>query len=168
LPSRTLFEYGVFLRIRDSGKLDIKFNPDPEDIEHVVCQETRFSFPMGREEIEQLRGFLSQFGVSCEGRFGSLDDYFRAVGLGEWVRIAKRRKLYRREGVEFCVDDVDGLGRFVEIEVSDPAAADFYMSWATSQRLINLAVGYVELYLRKHDWETYLRGRYVMLEDRRE
>lgn len=166
VPSGSLFEFGVFLRIRDSANLDVKFNPDTDDFEHVACEETRFFLPIQAGELSQLRAFLSQFGVVKEGSFLSLEEFFEAVDLKPWVRIVKHRKIYRRPGAEFCVDDVEGLGTFVEIESADAATANYYTKWANSQGLVNLPVGYVELFLRKHDWETYKRGRYQLPEDR--
>lgn len=166
--SRKLFKAGVFLRVRDSKALDIKFNPDLENLEHLTCKETRFNIPVDRTGIEQLSSFLSQFGLTRAAEAETLPDFFGSVGLDEWVRIKKNRSVYKGAGVEFCVDEVEGLGRFVEIEVTDPSAIEFYTSWAASLKLTNLPVGYVELYLRRHDWHTYLQGRYILPQDRSE
>jgi len=55
-----------------------------------------------------------------------------AVGLGELLAAAlgveavvtKRREIYFLDNVKFHIDDVDGLGRFVEIEAQGDAEAD--------------------------------------------
>ncbi len=58
--------------------------------------------------------------------------------LGKWVVVAKRRKIFFIGNVKFHIDNVEGLGSFVEIEACDNSGAkteaelreqcDFYQS----------------------------------------
>ncbi|MCG7844227.1 MAG: class IV adenylate cyclase, partial [Methanomassiliicoccales archaeon] len=38
------------------------------------------------------------------------------VGFQPFLRVVKRHTVYSHEGVEFCLDRVEGLGDFVELE----------------------------------------------------
>ena len=49
------------------------------------------------------------------------------AGLGSWARVEKTRKVYRYQNVKINLDDVKGLGRFIEFEAAaegDPESAD--------------------------------------------
>jgi adenylate cyclase class 2 len=38
------------------------------------------------------------------------------VGFNPYLRVAKHRIVYSYQGIEFCLDRVEGLGEFVELE----------------------------------------------------
>jgi len=40
------------------------------------------------------------------------------AGLGSWARVEKTRKVYRYQNVKVNLDDVSGLGRFIEFEAA--------------------------------------------------
>ncbi len=50
------------------------------------------------------------------GDFDSLRNILLSLGFAESGIVEKNRLIYSTEGAEVCVDDVDGLGTFVEIE----------------------------------------------------
>lgn len=58
---------------------------------------------------------------SQEIEFG-VDDYekansfLKALGYNEWVRVNKRRRYSKYENANICIDEVERLGSFVEIE----------------------------------------------------
>jgi len=64
-----------------------------------------------------------------------------------------------------CLDEVDELGSFVEIEATDPQLAPQVMQQCHSLGLTNLEVGYVELFLRAKDFPLYKQGRYILSSD---
>ena len=165
VDTRALFMRGVFVRIRDELYLDVKYNSDDDDNRHLICEETRYQLPTRPTEIRELASFLAQFGLSSSGHPTTLDELFKQTGLARWVTLAKHRTTFTQPGVELCVDEVEDLGRFVEIEVSESELAERYVGWAAEKGLRHLPVGYVELYLRQHDYDTYARGRYTLPED---
>jgi homotetrameric cytidine deaminase len=78
------------------------------------------------------------------------------AALGTTVVVAKRRRLFVWEGVRIHLDDVDGLGSFVEFEAVLPGAGDLKTARAKVARLRSelgieddalVAVGYADLLL---------------------
>ena len=166
-PDHALYRKGVFIRVRDNEVLDIKYNPNTDDTRHLVCNETRFPFPMSAKNLHQLTGFLSGVGLAGEARdFENFESLANSFDISPWVEIQKDRTVYDLKDAEVCIDEVNGLGQYVEIEVIDPESNDKYVEWAAKNGLSHLAVGYVELYLRKHDFSTYMLGRYIFPDDR--
>ena len=47
----------------------------------------------------------------------SIDKILKGAGFREVVRVEKNRVVYDFDGAEVCVDDVHGLGKFIEIEI---------------------------------------------------
>ncbi len=161
-PGRDLFMHGIFLRIRDNRKLEIKFNPNLTDLQHAVCDEYVFAWPVTTDDELRIRQFLGAYiplGPSTSGN-PLLD-----LGIQPFVTIKKLRKTYKADGVTICVDDVEGLGLFVEIEAVDSRGALAVAKHCKMAGLNNLAVGYVELHLRKTDFELYMKGRYLLQTD---
>lgn len=44
-------------------------------------------------------------------------ELLKSLGYSEFIRIRKRRKIFRRDDVTVCLDDVESLGSFLEVEV---------------------------------------------------
>lgn len=168
-PQRELFKRGIFIRIRNKTIFDIKFNPNINDSSHLDCEETSFELPFSSAGVSSLRNFFGQVGIQDDGSAneGDAKTVLQSFGLSVFVTIAKRREVYTQPGVEFCVDEVTGLGKFIEIEAVDRELSNKYQQWASNEGIKPIPVGYVELYLRKHDNSTYMQGRYLLEEDRK-
>jgi homotetrameric cytidine deaminase len=78
------------------------------------------------------------------------------AALGTLVTVSKRRRLFLWEGVRIHLDDVDGLGSFVEFEAVLPDAGDLAAARSKVARLRReleiaddalVAVGYADLLL---------------------
>src|SRR5690348_9073920 len=78
------------------------------------------------------------------------------AALGKTVVVSKRRRLYLWEGVRIHLDEVDGLGSFIEFEAVLPDAGDLETARAKVARLRSelgipddalVAVGYADLVL---------------------
>jgi len=57
--------------------------------------------------------------VEIEVKIGDLEKMYRilrALGFYEVARVEKQREVYERGGVSIALDEVKGLGRFIEIE----------------------------------------------------
>jgi len=165
---RLLYKKGVFLRNRNNIVLEIKYNSNVNENAHFDCEETTFQLPLDEKSFNNLRLFLNQFFRTNE-KISSLefiDSVLKELHLENFVTIDKERETYRKEGVEFCIDSVLGLGNFIEIECTEQETSKQYITWTTKEGVKPIPVGYVELYLRKFDFDTYLTGRYLLEEDR--
>ncbi len=43
-----------------------------------------------------------------------------SLGFKELAKVIKRRRIFERRGVKVCVDSVEGLGHFLEVEADNP------------------------------------------------
>lgn len=55
-----------------------------------------------------------EFGVED---FDQCYDFLKTLGYHEWVRVNKKRVTTTLDGFHICIDEVERLGDFVEIEV---------------------------------------------------
>ncbi len=165
---KELYKLGIFTRIRDGKLIEIKFNPNMTDNSHLDCEETRFDLPLSQSSISTLKDFFGQLGIHNNGNINHEDgeSTLQSFELFKFVTITKKREVYTMPGVEFCVDIVKDLGTFIEIESVNQDLSKKYQEWANNEGLKLIPVGYVELYLRKHDFPTYMTGRYLLDEDR--
>jgi predicted adenylyl cyclase CyaB len=157
---RQLFAHGVFLRVRDGQVFEIKYNPNLADLSHVSCNEHKFSWPIANEEQDSIVAFLKQFisPVNAERTADVLHDY----GLKHFVEIAKERVIYIAPELEVSVDRIEGLGAFLEVEAKSESGKALVEDFCAKHHLENMPLGYVELWLRKNAFETYLKGRYIL------
>lgn len=166
---KTLYKFGAFIRIRNGKIVEIKFNPNNNDFSHLESDETRFDLPLTSSSIFALKDFLGKF-VDFEYdaiNQGDTESILQSLGLHKFVTISKRREIYSKPGVEFCIDSVENLGEFIEIESINQDLSKKYQEWISREGIKVIPVGYVELYLRKYDFSTYMTGRYLLDEDKR-
>jgi len=161
---RDLFIRGVFLRLRDSSVFEIKYNPDTADVSHVSCEERKYAWPIGYEQQLAIANFLRGH-ITLRQTTPELDP-FQMFGLQEFVKIEKHRAVYLGDDIEVSIDRIDNLGSFLEVEAKSPNGRNRVLEFCTSHGLANLPLGYVELWLRKNEYPTYLKGRYVLEEDK--
>ena len=88
------------------------------------------------------------------------------LSLAPFVVIEKTRQIYKGQGVEISLDKIENLGDFIEIEVKEKSRIDYFRSWAADHGLVHIPTGYVELYLRQTDFDTYILGPYILPEDK--
>jgi len=165
-PAFDLLKQAVFVRIRNSGSLQIKFN---EAIEKVHGQVTERTFPLSSyldhaAEINSLfRKFLPTWSTAS-----SFEEAVRKNKLVELVRINNERAAYLADGIHISVDHVEALGDFLEIEAnyeegSDTShAVDMLSSFIADLNLQRVKTGYVELWLRIHNPRAYSLGKYQL------
>jgi len=159
-----LFENGIFVRIRNQTVFEIKYNADLNDFSHMSCEEYNFDWPLSTNNAELVAEFLSQFIPNMNALDPS--DVMGSFGLQELVTIRKTRKTYAEEGLRVFIDDVEGLGTFVEIEAIEAGKFRAIAEFCETVGLHHIPTGYVELYLRQHKFDLYQRGRYLLPEDR--
>lgn len=163
---RQLFKQGIYVRIRNENVFDIKYNPNFLDDSHLSCEEYSFDSNISGEYLNSVARFLCKQLAKKEVSPSNLLNLFNQLDLSPFCVVEKDRSTYKGQGVYVNIDDVSELGHFIEIEVTDPKLVNYYREFAAEKGLKHIPTGYVELYLRKQDFDTYLKGRYLLLEDR--
>ncbi len=159
--NKDLFKQAVFLRNRNDKILEIKSAIDPEDISHLECKETVFKLPLTNENEINFTEFIKTFTpIKNDG------DFLSQFNLHEFVVIKKHRKKYANDDYELVIDNVEGLGDFFEIELKNGSKKEL-LNFVKDNKIERLPLGYVELYLRKNDFETYKTGRFLLNKDRK-
>lgn len=166
-----LFRMGVFLRERNGGTVDFKFNLEDPENRHEHCEEHSFALPFGQHDAERFSGVCARLGLAMPSRF-HLDEFKKINGLGDFVIIDKNRRKYHDGEFTFCLDDVSGFGTFLEIESMARESVDLdalkrRMIWRVSDlRPEFLPTGYIELFVKQKDPELYKKGKYLLKVDR--
>src|SRR5579859_5502889 len=109
-----LFSQAVFVRVRNQQRLEFKFNEQAAP-EHISCVERAFSLAPGPQQVEEMNSLFAGFLPGWRAA-GAVGNALSENGLVELVRIENRRVEYIYENLVVCVDHVEGLGDFLEIE----------------------------------------------------
>ena len=155
-PNFTLFLNAVFLRCRNKKIIDIKYNFDQSDKTHLFCNENSFTLPLSEEAKNGLDIFLSQLIQPIQ----SSDDLLKNYQLEEFVAINKSRDIYQGKDIEVSFDTIDNLGEFIEIEARTEKGIDDINNLIHKEKIQRIQIGYVELYLKQHNYELYQKGKY--------
>ncbi len=163
-----LLKNGNFLRIRNKAQLDFKINAN--DMSHLYCKETNFSYDDAN--VSEIKELLQKLGIDVS--FTSLDELFKKLKI--LAPIKKKRYTYKlEEKVVMVIDEVENLGTFLEIEYDyendeiTKEQGEYYKNYLKDilkkYNLLNgdtreVRIGYVELYLKKHNKEAYDLGIY--------
>jgi len=164
--NRDLFEKGIFLRIRNEKEIEIKYNPDVMDNNHVSCDEYSYIKKITNKEAREISEFLGNHIEKEKDYCENISDIMETFSLEEFVTIKKERRIYNYDKVDIVIDKVDELGLYVEIEAKSTSFPKKYEDWIKENSLSHIPTGYVEMYLKKNEPETYLKGRYLLPEDR--
>lgn len=171
-----LYKKGVFIRTRNNKTLDFKYNlEDFRDLRkmsiHEQCDEYSFPLPLTNDflkVINQNCGILGLVEISRP----DLEELKLKNNLTESVIIDKIRQKFKDREFEYSFDDVKELGKFLEIEVKSQEGENFekikrkIREKVSNLKLKLITTGYNELYWRKHNYDLYLQGRYLLEEDR--
>lgn len=163
------FKKGIFIRVRDDKNLDFKYNF--EDDKHEYCQENRFELPLCMEKADSFNKLLKMLGLKTLSNDISLSVFLKLNNLIEFVVIDKNRTRISKDGLNFYFDNVKGLGEFIEIEGFPNYSSEIKSMIASIEEIakkLNLKkvdTGYVELYLRKYNYNIYKQGKFLLEED---
>jgi len=173
-----LFVQGVFIRIRNGQKFDIKFNADDilktreQKIEHTHCDEVSNELPLTDLAMDQINSAAKILQMAPMVH-PDLTDFVNRNDLVPSLVIDKRRTSYQAGEFHIDIDTVEGLGSFLEIEKMTDELGDreALLSRMHEQlrglEIKHVDVGYNELYWRKHNFDLYLKGKYLLAEDRK-
>lgn len=169
-----LYKKGIFIRIRNK-KLDFKFNPldwkNPDEYsDHSHCDEYSFRLPLAKSALPEINKALVLLKLN-KIKTPSVEVLRESNKFVESVIIDKFRTKYKDKNFKYSYDEVKDLGKFLEIETFAQRRDDLEgIKNKMRKRLKNLklkyiSTGYNELYWRKHDFQTYLTGRFLLEED---
>ena len=160
-------QQAVFLRIRDSNRLEIKYH-EQDDPAHTHATEQEFPLMAEAFVMQNLNTLCSRF-ISHWRNADTIEDALVMNGLTAFVRIEKRRTRYVNEQLSLCLDQVAGLGDFFEAELlcadetgieRAQAQLEEFVAGLALPSLSVVRVGYVELWLRSHLPQVYRLGKY--------
>ena len=174
-PQATLYQKGIYIRIRNNKTLDIKFNRaniDNPDLAHQdYCEEHSFSLPLCEKDLSRLNSVLVSLNL-IQVENADLEDVQFANNFVELYVVDKVRTSYKSDLFSLCLDEVTGLGTFLEIELMANSIKNIdlvreqMVAMVSDLDLVPINTGYIELLLRKNNFERYLSGRFVLEEDK--
>lgn len=174
-PQALLYQKGIFVRIRNNKKLDIKFNraclEDPDLAIQDYCEEHSFALPIQEIDLPRLNELLMSLNL-VPVHIAALEELKIVNNFGVHYTLDKTRTSYRCDSFTLCVDEVTNLGTFLEIElmansIEDLAAVKQQMQHMLKElNLAPLKTGYGTLLLRKNHFDHYLMGRFILEEDK--
>ena len=163
-PSYNLFSQAVFVRVRNRQRLEFKFNEQAAP-EHLFCTERAFSLTARRGRLAEMNRLFAGF-LPYWQPARTIGEALSENGLIELARIENSRAEYRYENLVVCVDHVEGLGDFLEIETQceveseTPRAIERVQAFAAGLDARQVHIGYVELWLQKYLPRAYRQGKY--------
>ena len=159
-----LFSRAVFVRVRNWQRLEFKFNEQAAP-EHLYCTERAFSLTAKRRQVVEMNNLFAGFLPRWQA-VDSIGEALSENGLIELARIENSRAEYRYENLVVCVDHVEGLGDYLEIETQceveseTPWAIEQVQAFAAGLEARQVHIGYVELWLQKYLPRAYRQGKY--------
>lgn len=169
--SGDLFKRGIFIRSRNGKSLDFKFNLEDLENKHEHCDEHSFSLPISEKDLESLNIVCDRLGLESLN-VANLEKFMGNNKLKEFVIIDKTREKFKDDDFVFCLDDVNGFGKFLEIEsmaLQDSDLEELKRRMIERVKIFNpkfLPTGYIELFVKRKDFNLYKQGRYLIDEDK--
>lgn len=171
-----LYQRGIFIRIRNNKKLEIKFNraclEDPSLAIQDYCEEHSFSLPLQENVLSKLNALLISLGLKA-AVYADIENLKAENNFIEHYVLDKVRTAYSYESFTVSVDKVAELGTFLEIELMADTVDNLEgVKKAMKSLLLKLSLqplktGYGTLLLRKKNFEQYLLGRFILEEDKK-
>jgi adenylate cyclase, class 2 len=169
-----LAKAGLYIRIRNNQKLDIKFNRacllDKTLSIQDYCEEYSFVLPLSQAELPRLNQLHKELNLATVNST-DLEQYKQQNNLIEHRIVDKMRSTYSHENFTIVIDEVKDLGKFLEIESMahntntldevKKQMADLVKNLS----LKPLKTGYDALLLRKQNFQLYLQSRFALQED---
>lgn len=173
--SGDLVKKGIYIRVRDKNKLDIKFNRaclDNSNLEiQAYCEEHSFKLPLTSDDLERLNKVSASISLNTISK-NSLELFKTTNNLVELCRVDKTRTSYSLDNFSIEVDSVKGLGAFLEIELMTKDTSRLKEVESQMKQLLmplslkRILTGYPNLMLRKQNFKLYLQSRFVLEEDK--
>lgn len=162
-----LLKGGNFLRNRNNKKIDFKL--ELGDKKHFGCRETRFEFA-NFKPVDDLKLIFENIKVPYSNNFENFESFLKVNKLSMLAIVDKKRRNFEFEDLKICFDDVADIGKFVEAEIDLDENSIFNIEKTRTyiveklrkNKLVEnfepVQIGYVELYLKKHNPKAYRVG----------
>jgi adenylate cyclase class IV len=160
-------QQAVFFRIRNHKHLEIKYH-EHADPSHMHTTERVFPLESEPLLVKEMNTQCSHFMPKWQ-QADTIQEAMCINGLREFARIEKRRTQYAYGDMILCIDTVEELGDFFEVETHCEEGKEIKKAIAKLQEFIAslafptlrpMEVGYVELWLRLHLPQVYQLGKY--------
>lgn len=144
----------VFIRIRNHDQLELKFH-DSADPAHTHSTEREFLIEPGPSLMHEFNSLCSRF-ISGWYDARTVEEAIHLNSLIEYAHIEKRRTQYSLDTITLSIDDVEGLGNYLEIETSCEEGAEIEQSLERLHAFVSdlafptlqpVRTGYVEQWL---------------------
>lgn len=169
-----LLKNGNFLRVRNGKTLDFKI--DVNDNSHLVCKETSFAVDILSSYLPEINNVFNMVGIPESSEFVDFQQFLAVNKLQVIAHIHKKRSDFMfGDNYTISVDEVADLGWFLEAEIiidSDNIllaeankikrnlVEQLVASGILTTKSNEINVGYVELYLLKHNKYAYDLGKF--------
>ena len=156
----------AFVRVRNGSLLQIKFNESAEKVHGQVTERT-FPLPPRSDQAAEMNSLFRKFLPGWHDA-SSFEEAVLNNRLIELVHLENEREVYSSNSIYASVDHLESLGDFLEIEAdyeegSDTSSAvDTLLSFIAGLNLQRIKTGYVELWLRIHNPQAYMLGKYLL------
>jgi len=174
-PDASFYQKGLYLRVRNDKKFEIKFNraclEDPTLPRQDFCEEHGFVLPLQVSDLQRLNDLLVSLSLIPiqTADLETLKTVNNLVGL---YTVDKERASYQCGNFTLSVDEVAGLGSFLEIELManstegiESIKQEMHCALA-GLKVKPSTVGYDSLQMKKNNFQQYLRGRFVLEADK--
>jgi adenylate cyclase class IV len=169
--SGDMFKRGIFIRTRNNSSLDFKFNLEDKENKHEECDEYSFPLPIKAEDLNKLREACNKIGLETPP-IADIGEFTKTNKLEEFVVIDKVRERFSDGEFKFCFDRIKEFGNFLEIELmatKDTDIEELKRRMVERVMVLNpkfLPTGYIELFVKKKNFDLYKQGRYILDEDK--
>ncbi len=166
---------GIYIRIRNNKKMDIKFNREclynPDLDLQPYCEEYSFALPLRQENLTALNDLAPLLGLR---HLASPDVqlFMRDNQLINHRIVDKMRSSYTSGIFTIYIDEVVDLGTFLEIELMTENINSLDNITQTMEHILAgltlrlLKTGYDSLVLKKQNFAQYIQGRFALKEDK--
>lgn len=161
------FRQAVFVRMRNHQHLEVKFHEHADPM-HMHASERMFPLDADPSRIQGLNNLLARF-VPHWQEAQTIEQAITLNSLVTFVHIQNSRIHYRYQDFSLCLDRIEGLGDFFEVETLCKNETDIassiekiqtFMTFLAYSHLHLVKVGYVELWLKLHRPQVYMLGKY--------
>lgn len=168
-PTRDLLKKGVFFRIRDSKKVDIKFNRacmlNSQLETQPYCEEHSYRLPLEATDLASFSDIVTTIGLKLST---SLEQCMEINKLSTHYIVDKVRTEYILDEFTIALDEVAHLGKFLEIELMAQTTEELeQVQGRMTEVLLPLSLkplktGYCTMILQKQNFDEYLQGRFIL------
>lgn len=108
------FQQALFMRIRNHAYLEVKYHEQP-DPAHVSCVERTFALQSEPLALKEMHALCARF-IPGWQEAETIEEALRLNALIAFAHIVNQRTQYICDNLTLCIDHVEGLGDFFEIE----------------------------------------------------